>query len=325
MKGLRERVESEGVVVIPGVLKPQECEAARDGAWNMVETLTQRFAVPVSRQDESTWKSFYDLMPMHGMLLQHWRVGHAQWVWDIRQNPRVVDVFAQIWGTEDLLVSYDGVSFAPRHEVTKRGHYKQNDWFHSDQNYEDTGLECVQGWVTTNDVRTGDATLTYFSNSHKLHGDFAKAFPESVEKSKRDWFQLSDAHCKWYLDHEGCEIRTVECPAGSLVLWDSRTIHAGKEALPSRAEPNDRIVAYVCCTPRSHATSANVKKHIKYFEEMRMTTHWPHKVRVFGKFPWTRGAPLPDVPELPKPMLTELGMKLVGYNTTEPKEKRLKK
>jgi len=110
-------------------------------------------------------------------------------------------------------------------------------------------------------------------------------------------------------------VRTVECPAGSLVLWDSRTIHAGKEALPGRARPNDRIVAYVCCTPRSRAPQRIIDKRVKYFEEMRMTSHWPHKCRVFGKNPQTYGAPLPDVRELQAPMLNDVGRALVGYPT----------
>jgi len=144
---LRKRVIDEGVVVLENTLTPAECEAARDGAWAMLEELTQDFDVPLLRDNPLTWGSFYKLLPMHGMLLQHWRVGHAQWVWDIRQNARVLNAFCQIWDVrraEDLLVSFDGVSIAPRHETTGRGHYKNNDWFHTDQRYADAGLECAR-------------------------------------------------------------------------------------------------------------------------------------------------------------------------------------
>ena len=46
---------------------------------------------------------------------------------------------------------------------------------------------------------------------------------------------------------------------------------------------------------------------------MRMTTHWPHKVKLFGKKPQTYGKELPDVSQLDKPKLTELGKKLAGF------------
>ena len=41
------------------------------------------------------------------MLLQNWKIGHSQFVWDIRQNKKVAKVFSKIWNvpSKDLLVS----------------------------------------------------------------------------------------------------------------------------------------------------------------------------------------------------------------------------
>ena len=36
-------------------------------------------------------------------------VAHEDWVWQIRQEPGIVDAFAQLWETDDLLVSFDGM------------------------------------------------------------------------------------------------------------------------------------------------------------------------------------------------------------------------
>lgn len=33
-------------------------------------------------------------------------IAHEQWAWDIRQEPAVIDVFAKVWGTNELLVSF---------------------------------------------------------------------------------------------------------------------------------------------------------------------------------------------------------------------------
>ena len=43
-------------------------------------------------------------------MLSTLEIGHAQYVWDIRQNEKVVDVFSKIWIT-NLLTSFDGISF----------------------------------------------------------------------------------------------------------------------------------------------------------------------------------------------------------------------
>jgi hypothetical protein len=41
------------------------------------------------------------------------------------------------------------------------------------------------------------------------------------------------------------------------------------------------------------ATESDLKKKRKYFEEQRMTSHWPHKIKVFAKTPRTYGNILP--------------------------------
>ena len=56
------------------------------------------------------------------MLLQHWKVGHSQFIWNLRQNPKIVNIFAKIWDCkqDELLTSFDGASFHLPSEITKR-------------------------------------------------------------------------------------------------------------------------------------------------------------------------------------------------------------
>ena len=73
-------------------------------------------------------------MPLHGMLVQYWGVGQSQFVWDIRQNPKVAAVFAKLWDVEpeELLVSFDGLSCHLSPEVTNKGYFRDNMWMHFD-------------------------------------------------------------------------------------------------------------------------------------------------------------------------------------------------
>ena len=98
-----------------------------------------------------------------------------------------------------------------------------------------------------------------------------------------------------------------------MVFWDSRTIHCGVEPRKGREEQNFRCVVYLCYTPRSLSTEKELKKKIKAFEEMRMTSHWPHKVKLFPKMPNTFGAKIKDVEPLNPPEINEIGRKIVGY------------
>lgn len=301
-----------GVAVIPSVLNATECDAMVSGMWDFLENATSKFLVRMKRADPNTWKSIKHLYPRHGMLIQHWGIGQAQMLWNLRQNPKIVDVFATIWDTkpENLLVSFDGASFGLPPEITNIGWNRGNGWLHCDQSFTRNRFECVQSWVTGRDVREGDATLTFLEGSHLLHKEFREA---NKIDNKLDWYKLSPDELEFYTSR-GCVQRAITCQKGSLVLWDSRTIHAGLEPHKSRPQSNLRCVAYLSYMPRgSGSTPLIVEKRIKAFEDGRTTSHWCDRVTLFGEKPYTYGVPLLDITLPPKPVLTPLGRKLVGY------------
>lgn len=284
----------------------------QEGMWNYLETVSAKFDTPIKRDEKTSWRGIYDLMPLHSMLIQHWGIGHAQFIWNLRQNEKCVDIFSSLWNVskEELLVSFDGASFHMPPEETNRGYYRGNNWFHTDQKLSDSTFQCVQSWVTAFDVNEGDATLTFLEGSNNYHEEFSMKFNKG--KIKDDWYKLEEEEINFFLE-KGCEIKNITCPAGSMVLWDSRTFHAGKEAIKQRKNPNFRCVVYLCYTPRSRATEADLKKKKKAFEEKRMTTHWPEKPKLFPKNPRTYGKALPLVSSISSPVLNHLGYKLAGF------------
>ena len=108
-------------------------------------------------------EDLFKLFPKHSFLQQHFGVGHSQVVWDIRQNEKIAQLFADFWNVkkEELLVSFDGFSMGVPHEVTNRGYYRGRTWYHTDQSFTRNDFECVQSWVTGHDVNEGDATLIF--------------------------------------------------------------------------------------------------------------------------------------------------------------------
>ncbi len=313
LSSLKETVEKYGVAILPNILDLQECENLVSGIWDYFETVTKTWPVPINRKKEETWKEIYKIYPMHSMLFQHYSVGHSQVAWDLRQNDKVLDIFASLWKCkkEDLLVSFDGVSFSVPPEVTNRGWNHQNTWYHTDQSFTRNKLECIQSWVTGLDVNEGDATLAFLENSNNYHKDFATHFNIT---EKADWYKLTKEEEKFYLD-KGCAPKLIKCPKGSMVFWDSRTIHCGSEAFKTRKEPNFRAIVYLCYLPRSTATEANIKKKIKAFEELRTTNHYPQKPKLFSKEARTYGGPVPDITQISPPILKPIAKRLIGYPT----------
>ena len=72
--------------------------------------------------------------------------------------------------------------------------------------------------------------------------------------------KLNEDEKRFYIEEKSCLHNRIKCPKGSLVLWDSRTIHCGSEALKTRTTPNFRNVVYVCYEPRARCSQKNLIK-----------------------------------------------------------------
>lgn len=325
---LKDVLKENGFAIIPNVLNEQECIEMENGIWDYLEYLSSKHSNKINRNDSSSWTNLKDFFPKHSMLLQHFGVGHTEISWKIRQNPKIVSIFAKLWNVDEteLLTSFDGMS---AHLQNKTGFYRGNNWPHIDQlpiDYSDTSY---QSWVTARDVNAGDATLYVLRNSHKYLKQFQEKFQNQVDG---DWFQLESKHVDWYLSQPDCEEIVIKCPKGSMVFWDSKSVHHGIEALRDRKEHNFRFIIYLCYTPRHFADNVFdkktgcfkknlknrdiiLKKRIKAFNECRTSSHKPHAIKLFPKIPRTYGANLPELPTFTTVdiKLTPLGKKLIGF------------
>ena len=306
-EGLRAALDEYGAAVVPAVLNAAECAAMQSSIWDFLEAITAEWPKPISRNDTTTWRSFYDLFPTHGMLLQHWGVGHAQASWDVRQNPKVVDIFRHFYGRSDLLTSFDGLSFSIPPEQTGRGWHRK-DWLHTDQSYTTPDFACVQAWATALDVQDGDATLVLLRGSHKHHREFAQTFGIT---DKSNWFKLNETQQAWYAA-KGCNPIRVHCKAGDMVFWDSRTIHCGQGPVKGRTHPKFRMVTYVSMQPKDMASQTDLKRKREAFQAGRTTSHWAAKTKLFAKMPRTYGKKTPATKAPPPPILTDLGRSLAA-------------
>jgi hypothetical protein len=310
-ESLKDMINKYGVAIIPNVLEEKECDNMVNGIWEYFEHISQDWEIPILRDEEETWREFYKLYPLHSMLIQYWNIGHTQISWDIRQNTKIIDIFAYFWkcNPDELLVSFDGLSFNIPPEITNRGWNRNNTWYHTDQSYTDSNFKCIQSWITGLDVNDGDATLSFLEGSNKYHNDFANEYKIT---DKDDWYKLSKEEEQFYIN-KGCEYKNIKCPKGSLVFWDSRTIHCGVEASKTRSIANFRAIIYLCYMPRKLCSKALLKKKQKAFNELRTTNHYPCNPKLFPKMPRTYGNEIPIITQIDKPILNELGKKLAGF------------
>eukprot|EP01006_Ploeotia_vitrea_P009260 TRINITY_DN21765_c0_g1_i1.p1 TRINITY_DN21765_c0_g1~~TRINITY_DN21765_c0_g1_i1.p1 ORF type:complete len:326 (-),score=26.26 TRINITY_DN21765_c0_g1_i1:71-1048(-) len=277
-----------GYVVFGGVLSQDEICHAKNLLWKHLENEIDEDS-EISRSDPTTWEPSWDWPgdPQTG-IIGHFGFGQSEFLWYLRGNKHVRNVFSQIWDTSDLITSFDGGNvFRPwAHNKRLKTH---GSWFHVDQNVTKApDRESVQGLVTLYDATPDTGGLTVLPRSHLQFKEFSER--QDVVPQQPDFVMLG------YGDpvFTECPAKLVTCKAGDLCLWDSRTVHCNspggtypkndnntstERTGPGVAPPGEllRAVGYVCMTPRSFATPQVLARRQQLFEKGATTSHWPHR------------------------------------------------
>lgn len=271
-------LEERGITVVENVVDAEFCEATKRKWRECMESYGTGFKA----NDPSTWKT--DTLPFNTRGMQDWPpVAHEEYVWNTRL--KAAPVFADLWGCKegDLISSMDRVCFVPhnRLNVTKR---TENGWIHLDQSSQNRRgrLECVQGFITLNDIGAGEVALEVLAGAHCHHAAFFTHLTSADKKReeasrKTDWLKFTDSDRVWFEKQSDVKRKRVHARAGSLVLWDSRLPrHAVPPHNSSERSAIDRYVIYVCMVPRAWATPQALLKRIKALKKVAQL-HTGHK------------------------------------------------
>ena len=333
-----------GVAVVPAVLSKEEAAASWRKMLLCLEGMYEGFRF----DDKSTWKLLRSVSQCkHAMLFQNLSVGWAQFAVDLRQNPRMAKLFADIWTIEmgtridplELLCAPDGFSCYLNTPGEKGGfHRRLKDSLHSDQAADDPNFS-VQSFVNLVDTKQDDAAFHFLERSHLVHAEFfesVKIYKERIygknapeTKFKRFTLLENQTELDFFMKprfdsgRTACKQKCIAAKAGDGVFWLSTTVHDGRQAVRPNGfqDPNRELlrgVVYVCMQPKSLATDKDLKKKIETYLDLRTTTHnaavgvkpFPNMPRMYGK---KEGQGVVH-PIIEKPMLTELGYSLFGLN-----------
>lgn len=281
------QLERDGYCVVPDVLTEEQADEGASRMWDWLESMAPGH---LNRNDPSTWTNKNLPYRLHGIIQQYY-AGHQQYVWDLRDIPRVGECFAELWSVklekeltrDDMLVSFDAVNITLPWESNAQ---KSKVWPHSDQRATVKGFACAQGFLNLQHTTEDDGCLVVWRGSHHLHARYCEERKEYLEEKgvnlNRDWIKLPDRDASWF-EERGCEMVRVAAPKGSLVLWDSRAIHCNSQARQGRKTL--RQVVYVCMVPREFATDRQLEKKWDNFVLKRTTSHWPHRGARFSLHP----------------------------------------
>lgn len=305
IENVRNQIESIGIAVVQ-VFQASDCSEFRSRAWADMKRL-----INMSPDDPKSYPNLNKVSEPGSMIIRHIPLGHLQWVWDIRQDPRVAEVFAAIWGvaSEDLITSFDSLSILAPPEITGSGWFDGKLKIHTDQSRQTNEICSVQGLLNLYPVNPGDATLFVLEGSQKFHFEYIDS-KKNDDKEKINI--LNDEEVERFIKN-GCEPRRILANEGTIVLWDSRVFHAASKPIRERLNTNFRLVAYICMMPRQSADEQTLKKRLKAIQEKRLSNHWANAPAFLKSFKNKNNLPF-RFTDIGQPRFTPLGRRIAGYN-----------
>lgn len=228
-------------------------------------------------------------------------------VWGVRGNERVRRVYAALYGegvgapgvdVDDLCGSMDMVFHHPRRSAERSGGgggRSASDaplWPHCDHNpLLDEGQtrdwRVYQGvvslWDSTDDhaattvVWPGSHLQVYNAlvahaaptiNHHYVElSALHNTLPPPAGVDRRAWAADRQRRANWYRERFCQEGRRVPLRAGSLLLWDSRTVHQGWG-------PGERLAVPVCFEPKARRSQQALNRKMRLAAGGLPSTHW---------------------------------------------------
>lgn len=201
---------------------------------------------------------------------------HEDFVWAVRSEPGVVGAFESVFGTKDLIVSFDTINYGFSNRTCLPSN---NPWPHQDQDPEEPGFRCLQGLVNLLPNGADDGGLIVCKGAHLLSEQFhneLRGNEKRIPAWTKEWYGYTEKGMKWLEDHE-LEWVKVEAEPGDLLLCmylhlilscadgfcqgDSRTPHYNVPAKGTQ----DRLAIYTCFMPVADASQEDLaRKKIAY-------------------------------------------------------------
>ncbi len=310
-------LDQQGFVVFAGALSPAESETAMELLWDYLEEL----GTGIDRTDAATWDDDRWPTAVHGAILPSYGIGHSRAQWYIRDSARVKQCFAQVWHTEDLLVSFDGVTIW--RPWTYNAAWRTNEgasWLHIDQHpLGRPGRHCVQGLVNLLPTSPATGGNVIVPGSHRLFERIPELYKDRLAR-----IHPSIDHFRFPNDDP--QLASFQQPimahleAGDLLLWDSRTVHCsapGQETPAPEAELL-RAASLICMMPRAASNAEVIAQRKAAVATRTSTTNWSDRFINADEFPQIVAVPdrdryrWPDVPQL-----NHRQLQLVGWTEEE--------
>jgi hypothetical protein len=280
VKKASEDLKRDGYAIIEDVFTKEECLILRQKMWCHWEEISD--GKLTEKTDYSNMMA-KDLPPHKHGILESYRINHLKTIREIRHDHRIIAIYAFLYGTDQLTCSTDRINF----KFPGRRYKSSHPWPHADQHPARLGCITIQSYVTLMDCHENDPGNRFYRGSHAIFDSF---FKEKRKTSKKnDWNTLNDDEIDRLVNDEKCPLIKPTYKAGSMLLWDSRTVHSPDDG--SNFE-HGRFVVYTCYNKlwdNKAIDNKFIKQKKNVFTDFRATSHSPLPISIFPKLARTYG------------------------------------
>ena len=298
----KEPIQALQAIVLKEALETNIKELEENG-YTIIHNVYNNEEIEEYKREFFDWyKNTKDVEKLHQVIhgngiFKYFEIGHQRFTWLARTNPKIINIFKELWNCDELVTGFDGCCYYP-------SDYKGTEiyWTHTDQSSHKKGRHCYQSFLSL--TSNNERSLLIYKGSHNLHEHYFKTL--NID-APRDWCVLD----KNYVSNlEDKKVR-VKVNAGDLVIWDSRTFHQNTCGDSNCNE--ERLVQYLCYLPKNNIKNDKIQQNLRreYFEENYTTSHWPYPLTIVPLQPYynyyNQGNRITiDYASLPKPKLDDL-------------------
>jgi ectoine hydroxylase-related dioxygenase (phytanoyl-CoA dioxygenase family) len=296
---VKVRKEEKQAIVFKEALETNIKELEENG-YTIIHNVYNNEEIEEYKREFFDWyKNTKDVEKLHQVIhgngiFKYFEIGHQRFTWLARTNPKIINIFKQLWNSDELVTGFDGCCYYPSDYKGKEIY-----WTHTDQSSHKKGRHCYQSFLSL--TNNNERSLIIYKGSHLLHEHYFKTL--NID-APRDWCVLD----KNYVSNLEDRKINVKVSAGDLVVWDSRTFHQNTCGDSNCNE--ERLVQYLCYLPKNNIKNDKIQQNLRreYFEERYTTSHWPYPITNVPLQPYyNQGNKITiDYASLPKPKLDDL-------------------
>ena len=269
--------DEHGYLVVRNLIPQDQVAAVVDAIWSFLG---------FDRDKPSDW--YREPHRPNGMVEMY----HHQALWDVRQNPRVYELFRDLFGRDDLWVFLDRANLKPPPNPD-HPEYDHQGMVHWDLDVREQPLPYqVQGVLYLVDTAAGEGGFQCVPGVHRWVSEWAQGRPDE---------DIRDQQLHQRFPSEIGPPIEVEANAGDFIIWHSALPHGNSR----NCSDKPRLAQYVRMSPAAADTELREQRVASWRERKHPAFQNP---RAFPGDPRGREA------ESPPADLTPLGRKLLGLD-----------